>query len=434
MDILIKKENIVENFRVKTAMKEIADRFNKAHNYNSPTIPLSEALKNPECVKFILKENASFFPHIPESYQNDKEFLLKVINKNSSVLEYVKEEFKIDKEFILNAVKENGFALKHANFDLQNDSEVVLEAVKNSGSSLGFASKNLRDSKEIVLAAVNQNSEAIKFASETLRNDNDVGISVGKNTYAIQYLSTDARKYAQKIRQEEYNHDREIQAFIIKNAVYKEPAKVESKEISSPRFPELAEKMKLSQLLKEFYSDSNTTPSFNEAVKDPNFILHVVKKDGNYLKYASEEIKNNQEIVLEATKNDVKSFKYASDTLKNDREVVYENVKKDGNILFYASDALKNDKKIVLEAVKNNGNSLKYASKELKNDKEIFHCALKNNSNAIRHVSKELQDYVLENGIDKLLSQDISSRITDVLGKFRTFLKPSENTNRNTLG
>lgn len=61
------------------------------------------------------------------------------------------------------------------------------------------------------------------------------------------------------------------------------------------------------------------------------------------------------------------------------------------NALKYASENLRNDEALVLEAVKRNGFMLRFASEELKNNKHIIVAAVTNHPKLIGFLRKELQ-------------------------------------------
>ena len=74
----------------------------------------------------------------------------------------------------------------------------------------------------------------------------------------------------------------------------------------------------------------------------------------------------DREAALEAVKKNGDALEHASEDLKADHGVVLEAVKKNGYALRYASEDLKADHGVVLEAVKQNGNALRYASADLR--------------------------------------------------------------------
>ena len=88
--------------------------------------------------------------------------------------------------------------------------------------------------------------------------------------------------------------------------------------------------------------------------------------------------------------NDGEALRYASDDLRDDYEVVLAAISKDVVSICYASDELKNNKSIMLIAIKKDGLNLKHASKELRSDYEVVEIALKQDRNSFNFASKEI--------------------------------------------
>ena len=145
-----------------------------------------------------------------------------------------------------------------------------------------------------------------------------------------------------------------------------------------------------------------TTDDYKNAPKEwlesNEFMLAAVTKDGSYLKFASDKLKDDKEIVLAAVANNALEypFKYAlefaSEKIKDDREIVLAAVTKSGSALEFASDKLKDDKEIVLAAVTKYGGALEYASTKLKDDREFILAAVTNGGFALQYASDKLKD------------------------------------------
>ena len=102
------------------------------------------------------------------------------------------------------------------------------------------------------------------------------------------------------------------------------------------------------------------------------FVLEAVKKKGTKLWYASDELKNNEEIVMAAVKNDGIALFSASDNMKNNKKIVLQAVQKKGRVFFGASDELRNDKKFLLEALNVNPEIFILSSQEIQEDIELY--------------------------------------------------------------
>lgn len=177
-----------------------------------------------------------------------------------------------------------------------------------------------------------------------------------------------------------------------------------------------------------------------ELLSDREFMLKAVDECGFALEYASDELKNDEELVLIAIQGwdgvsvnysyaikeaseelrsnkefmrkaieltEGEAFCGATDELKNDKEFVLFAVRHGSPphqcdpdiVLRYASEEMRADKDVVLAAVRKNGWSLYYASEELKADKDVVLVATINNSWSLTYASptlRENKDFIIE--------------------------------------
>lgn len=178
----------------------------------------------------------------------------------------------------------------------------------------------------------------------------------------------------------------------------------------------------------------------SELLSDREFMLKAVDECGFALEYASDELKNDEEVVLTAIQGwdgvsvnysyaikeaseelrsnkefmrkaieltEGEAFCGATDELKNDKEFVLFAVRHGSPphqcdpdiVLRYASEEMRADKDVVLAAVRKNGWSLYYASEELKADKDVVLVATINNSWSLTYASptlRENKDFIIE--------------------------------------
>ena len=92
----------------------------------------------------------------------------------------------------------------------------------------------------------------------------------------------------------------------------------------------------------------------------------------------------NKNIILEAIKENSIFIKYLSDESKNDKKIILSAVKNNGLYLKFVSDKFKNNKKIVLASVKQNGLAIEYMDKKFFNDPEIILTAINENLQILR--------------------------------------------------
>jgi hypothetical protein len=116
-----------------------------------------------------------------------------------------------------------------------------------------------------------------------------------------------------------------------------------------------------------------------ELFNDKEFMKKLIKKKGSNLQYASDELRNDEELVKLAIINDSSSFmnfinfKYAGSKLKNDKEFVKNIIcnSQSGLITYYLDDELRNDKEIVFELIKIDPSYIEDVNYELLNDIEF---------------------------------------------------------------
>lgn len=149
-----------------------------------------------------------------------------------------------------------------------------------------------------------------------------------------------------------------------------------------------------------------------------DIVLAALRGDGwDLLSYASDRLKDDEEVVREAMRYSKIAYKFASERIRSLRHVAEAAVRDDGynlehvpwplshhkymvmhavqqtgTCLRLACKVLKNDKDVVLAAVKRDGGALTYASDELKNDKDVVIAAVKQDGMALCHASNEMQD------------------------------------------
>eukprot|EP00928_Gymnodinium_smaydae_P068112 TRINITY_DN5117_c0_g1_i2.p1 TRINITY_DN5117_c0_g1~~TRINITY_DN5117_c0_g1_i2.p1 ORF type:complete len:370 (-),score=35.45 TRINITY_DN5117_c0_g1_i2:324-1433(-) len=114
---------------------------------------------------------------------------------------------------------------------------------------------------------------------------------------------------------------------------------------------------------------------------DSELVLAAVRKHGEALRYAHDELRASEAIVLEAVKQEATALRYADPALRADREVVLQAVSGksyDGcDTLRYADESLRGEKEdIVLTAVAQCSISLQYASASLRADRDVVLVAI----------------------------------------------------------
>jgi hypothetical protein len=122
-----------------------------------------------------------------------------------------------------------------------------------------------------------------------------------------------------------------------------------------------------------------------ENQNNKNIVLAAISKkpqSGTAIAFASDALKDDEDIALIAINNDPLALEYISSRLQNHRTIVEAAVSKNGETLKYASHNMKNDKDVVLKAVTQSKTAFKYASFQMRTDEDILQ-AFKRHSQAL---------------------------------------------------
>jgi hypothetical protein len=105
--------------------------------------------------------------------------------------------------------------------------------------------------------------------------------------------------------------------------------------------------------------------------------LNETDLDGEIVVLLSDSLKNDKEILLAAIKKSTygSAFEYFPSIYKNDREFLLEVLKLNGQVLRMLTENFKNDRELVLAAVQSTNDVLQYASEFLKQDIELIKIA-----------------------------------------------------------
>lgn len=110
-----------------------------------------------------------------------------------------------------------------------------------------------------------------------------------------------------------------------------------------------------------------------------------------------EHLKDDKYFILTAYKRGHGfMFSCTSERLLDDKEFVLHVSKTYGDYLKPVSDRLRDDKEVVLSFMKRDGNWLEYASTRLKDNVEVVIASLQNSDSSINHASKRIQKLLLE--------------------------------------
>ena len=139
--------------------------------------------------------------------------------------------------------------------------------------------------------------------------------------------------------------------------------------------------------------------SQSELHKDPIFMKFCVSNMPNLLGYASDEIRDDINIILMGENNGSggQMFRYISDRLKNDKDFIINTLP----VLEFASDEIKDNDEIIMFALMDHPRNTQYASNRLKNDKTFMMKYLdnekKSHKNTLRSYYFEIINHISDN-------------------------------------
>lgn len=133
--------------------------------------------------------------------------------------------------------------------------------------------------------------------------------------------------------------------------------------------------------LEDIFKDIDDETTCNEI-----FFRNAVQLDGNVIKFASVNIRDNKEIVMSAVKESCFALVHASDRLKNDEDIILQSTKRRSglydNHLVFPETLLKN-RDFVLKLIQSNSYNIKFIPIDLKDDKLLYFSAISDDSSIL---------------------------------------------------
>ena len=262
------------------------------------------------------------------------------MKKDGTVLEFASDELRGDKEVVLVAVSQSWRALEFASEELHRDKEVVLHVLKdavrhNTANDVlhifnGSLSENLRADKEVVGFAVGWAGKALEFSSNDLRGDMTMVYSaVRQDPEAFQYASKELRGDKVKVMTLMRFHSHASGVIL----------KYVSEELR--RDKNVGRRALLDTVSCRSSSAEDVLQMFNSSFSenlraDKKMVLHVVKRVGKALEFASDNLRGNKKVVMTAVQVDGAALQYTGEKLRGDKELVTAAVRKSGKALEYA--------------------------------------------------------------------------------------------------
>ena len=136
----------------------------------------------------------------------------------------------------------------------------------------------------------------------------------------------------------------------------------------------------------------------SDELKNDEELVNIAINNGNnheVMRYLDDTYKDNEEFIKNILNKNVKLFEYISKRLQNKKEIIMLCIEKlvlsedkTNYILKFINEENKNDKDIVLPLVSMNGTDIKYVKTNLSLDKDIVYAAVINNPLSYKFVDR----------------------------------------------
>ena len=343
-------------------------------------------MKDKELILRAIKYSPFVFEHADETLRNDKDMVLQAIEIDRTAIYYAGNKITEDKEFIMQILDKAGYALKYAPDYAKKDKKIVESAMRASdGVALVWADEELQNDKDLVMLALELGRPFKLAVKDQLQNDKDIIRKAVKyynnpkndkvfNIEPLANISDENFAYElfclNSVILEQINenlrNDMKFMLRVAKRNTYSNyyALKYASDELrNNENF--------MSKLIE---NDPMIFTAFDEKLqKDQKFIKRLLEltKNTDFLSFISDEFKNDPNFILDTVDICPQALCRASDDLLSNKEFMMKAVKKRGSLYTYASDELKSDKDLLIEAMKIDPHMIKYANDDLKNKASI---------------------------------------------------------------
>lgn len=158
-----------------------------------------------------------------------------------------------------------------------------------------------------------------------------------------------------------------------------------------------------------------------ELASDKKIVEHLVSINGNAIKYASSELKEDIEVIRLACNQSPKAILYVSPRLREDKGFMIDIISREWECLQYAGH-FTNDRDIVSVAIARHAYAIQYASNELQNNKDIVMQAVIQDGRCIIYLKKKFGIKEVYNAI--LYDKDVIMTAVSQNGDALEFVPP----------
>ena len=344
----------------------------------------------------------------------DPEFMLKLLSEfvgfEDDILSYLQEPAKSDIDFIENCINsESKYStwgyLRYASEHIKNDSSLFIKWIKESESlhCLNFAEFSIQTNQEIqnlIKDYLETNWDLVKYCHPSMRDDITImKKAIAHNGLNLEFASDELKKNKEFLLSAvEENQDaiKFIPSNFLKSEIFVKDLIEKVNSVTNTIFELIPEKLKknksiLIKIAQKIQLGDELEGYFNE--NDFQFFCEVVKKNGDFIYFASEKLRDDEELVKVAIKFGDGSLSNISERLRNDPEMVIWAIENNRPALLRsAGEIAKDDFDVIKTAVCRQGSALDWASERLRDDNEIVKLAVDEDPYALKYASERIRN------------------------------------------
>lgn len=185
----------VPNYKGDKEIVEIAIRSDgNAYASISP-----ELKANRDLALLAIEKQAIMFFTLPESFKNDKEFILKAMDY-SNLMKTIDPKWFSDSEVMTAAILKDYTNVQYLNKSLHFDENVLRAIIRNAGKFLdGTVPEWLLNNKEFLLERVRSYPSIVYDTKDLVNKDNEFLFDLMRNNYRMYYYLDDNKKSNEEI-------------------------------------------------------------------------------------------------------------------------------------------------------------------------------------------------------------------------------------------
>ena len=355
--------------------------------------------------------------HLSKQDAGDPKFMLRLVREfigfEDDILSYLEEPAKSDIDFIENCINSHskysttkwGY-LRYASERIKNDSSLFIKWIKESESlhCLNFAEFSIQTNQEIqnlIKDYLETNWDLVKYCHPSMRDDITImKKAIADNGLNLEFASDELKKnkdFLLSAVEENQDAVKFIPSNFLESEIFVKDLIEKVNSVTNTIFELIPEKLKKNKSIlikiaqKIQYLGQKLEGYFDK--NDLQFFSEVVKKNGDFIYFASEKLRDDEELVKVAIKFGDCSLSNISERLRNDPEMVIWAIENNRPaLLSSAGEIAKDDFDVIKTAVCRQGSALDWASERLRDDNEIVKLAVDEDPYALKYASERIRN------------------------------------------